>query len=180
MIHGHVISLFGPRISQSLPSGSFSFSSLVLAITSSFPRAMFNLHLQAAEQDLVKIISLDSHLQVTLGRRPASECSRQNGFFPQEDNPSISREHATLQIDANQQVCGYSVPQSNEHTDGVPSCLSRMRDQSWELSSMENVFHLRIRVPHLLSSRPETSWYATAHRWRAAESVSTNCEETRF
>lgn len=73
---------------------------------------MFNLHLQAAEQELVKIISLDSHLQVTLGRRPASECSRQNGFFPQEDNPSISREHAMLKIDANQRVGGYSTPQS--------------------------------------------------------------------
>ena len=70
---------------------------------------MLNLHLQAAEQELVKIISLDFHLQVTLGRRPASECSRHNGFFPQEDHPSISREHAMLKIDTNQRVGAQSV-----------------------------------------------------------------------
>jgi hypothetical protein len=73
---------------------------------------MLNLHLQAAEQELVKIISLAVDLQVALGRRPASECSRQNGFFAQEDHPSISREHAMLRIDTNQRVGGYSVPQS--------------------------------------------------------------------
>lgn len=76
---------------------------------------MFNLHLQAAEQELVKIISLDSHLQVTLGRRATSECSRQNGFFPKEDHPSISREHAVLKIDANQRVGGYSAHQKRAY-----------------------------------------------------------------
>jgi hypothetical protein len=47
------------------------------------------------------------------------------------------------------------------HTESMPSCLSQMRDQSWERSSMENVFHPRIRFRHLFNSRPETSWYAT-------------------
>ena len=75
---------------------------------------MLNLHLQAAEQEFVKIISLAIKLQVTLGRRPASECSRQNGFFAQEDHPSISRKHAMLGFDTDQQVGGYSVPQSNQ------------------------------------------------------------------
>ena len=75
---------------------------------------MLNLHLQAAEQELVKIISLVVDLQVALGRRTASECSRHNGFFAREDHPTISRDHATLRIDANQRVGGYSVPQSRQ------------------------------------------------------------------
>ena len=65
---------------------------------------MRNLHLQAAERELVKIIPLVFDLQVVLGRRPASECSKQNGFFAQENHSSISREHAMLKIDANQRV----------------------------------------------------------------------------
>jgi hypothetical protein len=51
----------------------------------------------------------------------------------------------------------------NNHIDRIPSCLSQMRDQSWERSSMENVFHPRIRIRHLFSSRLETSWYETTH-----------------
>jgi len=81
-----------------------------LALTPPFSRAMLNLHLQAAEQELVKIIPLVVDLQVALGRRPASECSKQNGFFSQEDHPSVSREHAIVKIDANQRVGGFSVP----------------------------------------------------------------------
>jgi len=73
---------------------------------------MFYLHLQAAEQGLVKIIPLQVDLQVAFGRRPASECSTQNGFFAQEDHSSISREHAILKVDANQRVGGSSAAQS--------------------------------------------------------------------
>src|SRR5258708_38738086 len=74
------------------------------SLTASSPRAMLNLHLQAAERELVKIIPLVFDLQVVLGRRPASECSKQNGFFAQENHSSISREHAILKIDTDQQV----------------------------------------------------------------------------
>lgn len=69
---------------------------------------MLNLHLQAVEQELVKIIPLVVDSQVVLGRRPAAECSKQNGFFAKEDYPSISREHAILKTDANKRVGGCS------------------------------------------------------------------------
>jgi len=72
---------------------------------------MLHLHLQATEQELVKIIPLSVDKQVALGRRPASDCSTQNGFFAQEDHSSISREHAILKVDANQRVGGSSAAQ---------------------------------------------------------------------
>ena len=123
---------------------------------------MLNLHLQAVEKELVKIIPLVADLQVALGRRPASECSKQNGFFAQEEHSSVSREHAILKIDADQRVRRCSVARAKQvQTQNISSCLSQMRDQSWEPSSTENVFHPRARFRRLFNSTPEICWYAT-------------------
>lgn len=65
--------------------------------------ATFNLHLENAGHELVKILPLTTTTPIEIGRAKDDHCAKANGFFDR-DYPSISRAHARITLDAKGRV----------------------------------------------------------------------------